>query len=273
MTGKRRTIIRAAHGDQPYFLMLRSVSQNTNLSYEALGLLCYLLSKPNDWQVHPETLVRFKTGYNRAYKLLAELRAAGHIERITHRDERNRITLIEYVVHEQPLHESHDEEIHNHEIPDEETHDITEYRGIQSTEERENALDELTDGKVIPFTPQPDGGAKVYSLIEAWLDAWDISDPRYRKGAHATQKVAARQLADMGATSEDITAMCAERRAKGKQPDECPLRFIAFDFVAWKSRAETNMKRGPILETAEQKAAREAAEEEARIQWRKEQYS
>lgn len=60
MTG--RTIIRAEHGEQPYFMLLRTVAQNTALSYEALGLLVYLLSKPNDWQVHPSTLTRERTG-------------------------------------------------------------------------------------------------------------------------------------------------------------------------------------------------------------------
>lgn len=89
---------------------------------------------------------------------------------------------------------------------------------------------------VVP-KPQPDGGARAYSLVEAWCDAWDIIVPRYRTGAHKTQTAGANILADMGATPEDVAAMCAERRAKGRQPDECPLRFLANDYVGWKQRA------------------------------------
>lgn len=121
---------------------------------------------------------------------------------------------------------------------------------IGDKREREDALSPDTEELPAFMTPfqqkiavvpraQPDGGARAYSLVEAWCDAWDIRVERYRKGAHKTQTVGANILADMGATPEDITAMCAERRAKGRQPDECPLRFLANDFVGWKQRTLT----------------------------------
>lgn len=85
--------------------------------------------------------------------------------------------------------------------------------------------------------PQPDGGARVYSLIEAWLDAWSINVQRYRDGAHKTQLKGARLLADMEATPDEITAMCAERREKGKQPNDALLIYLASDYAGWKQRA------------------------------------
>ena len=39
-----QTIIRADHAVQPYFLQLRATAQDVTLSYDALGLLTYLLS-------------------------------------------------------------------------------------------------------------------------------------------------------------------------------------------------------------------------------------
>lgn len=102
MTTKRRTIIRAERHDQPYFMLARSVAQNTELSYEALGLLTYLLSKPGDWVVQPETLMRVKSGRDKVYRLLRELIAAGHVEKRAHRGDHQRIAGIEYIVYEIP---------------------------------------------------------------------------------------------------------------------------------------------------------------------------
>jgi hypothetical protein len=127
---------------------------------------------------------------------------------------------------------------------------------IGDKREREDALSPSTEELPAFMTPyqrsiavvpkaQPDGGARAYSLVEAWCDAWDIIVPRYRTGAHKTQTAGANLLADMGATPEDIAAMCAERRAKGRQPDECPLRFLANDYVGWKQRAAPAAPSGP----------------------------
>lgn len=103
MSEKRKTIIRVNHKALPYFLVARSVAQNTALSYEALGLLVYLLSKPDDWQVQPEALKRQGTGRASVYKLLKELREAGHVQRVVQRDDKKHITKFEYVIYEEPL--------------------------------------------------------------------------------------------------------------------------------------------------------------------------
>jgi len=55
------------------------------LSFEAMGLLAYLLSKPDNWQVHVQALVRAtegtaqKRGENKILALLRELIGAGSI--------------------------------------------------------------------------------------------------------------------------------------------------------------------------------------------------
>lgn len=98
------TIIRALHDPQhPYFLVTRGVAQNHELSYEALGLLMFLLSKPDDWKIVPETLCRVGCGKNRVYKLLNELRDAGYIvqERTEAAHDKPPVWG-ERVVHEQP---------------------------------------------------------------------------------------------------------------------------------------------------------------------------
>lgn len=84
--------------------------------------------------------------------------------------------------------------------------------------------------------PQPDGGAQAFAIVEAYADAWDITTPRYRDNLRITYRKPAEQLASMGATPDEVRAMCEERRARGKQPDEVPLTFLARDYVSWKSR-------------------------------------
>jgi hypothetical protein len=74
------TIIRCAHDQQhPYVMVTRGVAQSRTLSYGAIGLLTYLLSKPDDWTVVPEDLIRKGYGRDKVYKLLKELKDAGHI--------------------------------------------------------------------------------------------------------------------------------------------------------------------------------------------------
>lgn len=104
------TIIRCLHDkEHPFVLVSRGVAQNQNLSYEALGLLTYLLSKPDDWKVEPETLMREGCGRNRVYKLLNELKNAGHI--IQERGEAAHDKPPQWgerIVHEQPYTELKD---------------------------------------------------------------------------------------------------------------------------------------------------------------------
>jgi hypothetical protein len=72
-------IVRTPHTvDRPYFSMARSTAQDNNLSFEALGILTYLLSKPDGWEVNVRDLCNRSTRY-KAYKILRELRKAGYL--------------------------------------------------------------------------------------------------------------------------------------------------------------------------------------------------
>lgn len=78
------TIIRvASRRNNPYFLMCRQAAQNTKLTYEAVGLLAYLLSKPDNWTIRVKDLqnecTQRKVGKNKVYALIKELREAGYV--------------------------------------------------------------------------------------------------------------------------------------------------------------------------------------------------
>jgi len=103
MTKPDITIKRAQHGiEENYFLKARATSQDEDLSYEASGMLDYLLSKPNNWLIRPNDLQRKGTGRDRVYRILNELISARYIERKAIRNEQGHIIQWLYLIHERP---------------------------------------------------------------------------------------------------------------------------------------------------------------------------
>lgn len=70
-------IIRAAH-ESDYFVYSRLTAQDISISYEALGVLTYLISKPSTWETNVRDLAKRSSKY-RIYKALRELRKAGYL--------------------------------------------------------------------------------------------------------------------------------------------------------------------------------------------------
>ena len=99
-----KTIIRKAKNKQnPYAQIARSAIQDGFLSWKATGLLTYLLSLPDDWQIYLSDLVKRKTdGMSATRSALKELREAGYIELISTRDDKGQFIKHEHFVHEEP---------------------------------------------------------------------------------------------------------------------------------------------------------------------------
>ncbi len=75
------TIIRVQKRDR-YVIISREIFDDPDLSWETLGLLGYLLSKPNDWQVRVNHLIRLRNaGRDKIRRMLRELETAGYLER------------------------------------------------------------------------------------------------------------------------------------------------------------------------------------------------
>lgn len=105
---KPQTIFRAAHGEEnPYFMMLRTTAQDSSLSFEARGLISYLLSKPNDWEIS-ETDLRHagKVGRDKMKKLIAELVGGGYMVKDQPHDDapdtKGRFLQNVYILYETP---------------------------------------------------------------------------------------------------------------------------------------------------------------------------
>ncbi|MFA5379408.1 MAG: hypothetical protein WC455_26865 [Dehalococcoidia bacterium] len=104
---KSKTIIRAPRSSEhPYFVCRRAAAQDESLSWEARGVLWYLLSKPDDWQVQPVNLEQH-CGRQKVYRILKELKSAGYLVQPEqgHKQEgdvRGQFEPSVYIVHEAP---------------------------------------------------------------------------------------------------------------------------------------------------------------------------
>lgn len=94
-----RTIFRTIKNeDHPFVMVDRRPVENPNLSWGAKGILSYLLSRPDNWKVRLRDLVnRSPDGVYKIRGYIRELKKAGHIQAIPHRDPQTK-RILEYVL-------------------------------------------------------------------------------------------------------------------------------------------------------------------------------
>jgi DNA-binding MarR family transcriptional regulator len=78
-------IIRAIHDkDHPYTVISNALVNDPSLSLNALAVMTYVLSKPDDWSVSATDIQRrFKIGRGKAYNILNELIERGYLTRVS----------------------------------------------------------------------------------------------------------------------------------------------------------------------------------------------
>jgi len=99
------TIIRVAKNrDHPYVMLDRRLAEDPSLSWKAKGLMAYMLSRPDDWQIRVTDLVRRSPDGESAVRSgLRELEQHGYIVRKRRHDAATgRFTGITLTVHESP---------------------------------------------------------------------------------------------------------------------------------------------------------------------------
>lgn len=89
--------------DNPYFQLNRTAVDDGRLSYKAIGVHAYLMSKPDDWQVHERDLVnRHQDGQAAVRAGLAELISFGYMVRVQVRGAGERVSGWRIDVYESP---------------------------------------------------------------------------------------------------------------------------------------------------------------------------
>lgn len=103
MTDNQR-IRRARHDkENPFAQISREMLQDKTLSYEARGLVSYLLSKSGDWEIRLNDLQIEGTGRDKVYRILHELQKAGYVSpRQKFQDEKGYWQWTPYEVFETP---------------------------------------------------------------------------------------------------------------------------------------------------------------------------
>lgn len=77
---------------------------DTSISFKAKGLLCYLVSRPPNWNVNVNHLSStFNVGKDGIYSTLNELIERGYVKRKMTRNDQGRVDSVEYHVYEEPL--------------------------------------------------------------------------------------------------------------------------------------------------------------------------
>lgn len=87
--------------ENPYVMVNKTFVNDSSISWKAKGVLLYLLSKPDDWKVYENDIVKHaRDGRDSVRSAIKELIKAGYISRTRQRDEMGRLTVSEYVVYE-----------------------------------------------------------------------------------------------------------------------------------------------------------------------------
>ena len=87
---------------QPYTMIANCTLQDKTISLDSKGLLIYLLSKPDDWQVMSTVIMHeFRIGRERFYRIVEELEKAGYLTREHSHNEKGHRT-VNYVIYETP---------------------------------------------------------------------------------------------------------------------------------------------------------------------------
>lgn len=99
-----KTIIRIKKGSKnPYLMVLRSVAQDDRLSLKSRGLMLYLLSLPDDWQIYQREIAKhFPDGEFAIRGAFKQLKNYGYIKSTRLRDEKGTYCGYEYVLFEEP---------------------------------------------------------------------------------------------------------------------------------------------------------------------------
>ena len=97
-------VIRIKKHSNNYVILDKTFLEDDGLTWKAKGILTYLLSRPDGWEVRVSDLVkRSPDGKTSVYSALKELKEAGYYQKVPVRDEKSRIIRWESTISELPM--------------------------------------------------------------------------------------------------------------------------------------------------------------------------
>ncbi|ASA57601.1 conserved phage C-terminal domain-containing protein [Vibrio gazogenes] len=146
--------IRRAKREQCFTLVGNHIFQEGHLSFQAMGMLTYLLSKPDHWQVSPAHLANVtqgsakKTGRDGVYAILKELRQVGYVT-----TQKRASGEIEYIVFDEPKTAHPDKAIEASPCAETDKPDLAEPDPAQTTQIMTDPQQERNDQAMILARP------------------------------------------------------------------------------------------------------------------------
>lgn len=120
------------------------------ITFKAKGLLCYLISRPPNWNVSVVHLSNtFKEGRDAIYSIITELEEAGYIVRFRIKDDKGRHLSIEYHVYETK--QVPQTEIPKMEVPNEENPDTNKERALITKESNNESTTNYSKKNEMPI--------------------------------------------------------------------------------------------------------------------------
>mgnify|MGYP001455794602 CR=1 FL=1 len=100
----KSTFIRSPKDNKnPYVMIRKEPLENESLSWKSKGILAYLLSLPDDWQIYESELVKHSTdGRDSLRSGIKELIELGYIERVRKQGSDGKFAGYNYTVYENP---------------------------------------------------------------------------------------------------------------------------------------------------------------------------
>ena len=97
-------IVKIKKRENPFAMIDRAALEDSRLSWKARGILAYLLSKPEDWEVNiKEIRERGKEGRNVVQACFKELESCGYAELKPKRNKGGQVVGKHWVIHETPI--------------------------------------------------------------------------------------------------------------------------------------------------------------------------
>ena len=107
-----KTMIRVMKKENPYVMIDKTCLKDERLSWKAKGLLCYLLSLPDDWEIYVSELQSHASdGRDSTAAGLRELIKFGYAKRYRNRDEKGKLRGYIYQIYEMSIEVELEEEL------------------------------------------------------------------------------------------------------------------------------------------------------------------
>lgn len=214
-TDKRQSIFRADHSKQnPYFQMLRTTAQDSTLSFEARGVIAYLLSQDAKWEINKSDLMkRGGIGTTKMKRIVDELIEKRYLTK-TQENVKGKFEKVIYTLYEEPQ--------AGNATPVSPPEPLSRFP-LTDKPQAENARQDIIKGKedkvenkIIDQKIAPDGakGEKPVQPHIAIIDAYWAGLPggkpvRDKYGRHAIVAIALHEN-DPPVTPDDITRFMAD---------------------------------------------------------------